>query len=227
MLRFFAPAIFSFLMMMVGLGFDYVFPQEWFTGWIRFGWYLAAYLPVGFPVLKEAWGSILKGDFFSEFLLMGIATVGAFAIGEYPEGVAVMLFYSIGEVFQAMAVTRAKTNIKTLLDQRPEEVTIMEGNTAKTIKASSAKIGDIIQLKPGEKLGLDGELLSQKSSFNTSALTGESKPDSKEKGAEVLAGMVNLNSLSQVKVTRAYTDSKLSRILELVQNATSQKAPTE
>ncbi|WP_425636859.1 heavy metal translocating P-type ATPase [Algoriphagus yeomjeoni] len=227
LLRFFAPAIFSFVVMTIGLGFDHIFPQNWFQGWIRFGWYLVAYLPVGLPVLKEAWGSILKGDIFSEFLLMGIATVGAFAIGEYPEGVAVMLFYSVGEVFQAMAVTRAKTNIKTLLDQRPAEVTILEGNSAKTIKAATAKIGDIIQLKAGEKLGLDGELLSEKASFNTSALTGESKPDSKEKGAEVLAGMVNLNTVSQVKVTTAYTDSKLSRILELVQNATAQKAPTE
>ncbi|RAI95131.1 heavy metal translocating P-type ATPase [Algoriphagus yeomjeoni] len=227
LLRFFAPAIFSFVVMTIGLGFDHIFPQNWFQGWIRFGWYLVAYLPVGLPVLKEAWGSILKGDIFSEFLLMGIATVGAFAIGEYPEGVAVMLFYSVGEVFQAMAVTRAKTNIKTLLDQRPDEVTILEGNSTKTIKAATAKIGDIIQLKVGEKLGLDGELLSEKASFNTSALTGESKPDSKEKGAEVLAGMVNLNTVSQVKVTTAYTDSKLSRILELVQNATAQKAPTE
>jgi Cd2+/Zn2+-exporting ATPase len=227
MLRFFAPAIFSFVVMMLGLGFDHVFPQDWFHGWIRLAWYLVAYFPVGLPVLKEAWGSILKGDIFSEFLLMGIATVGAFAIGEYPEGVAVMLFYSVGEVFQAMAVTRAKTNIKTLLDQRPDEVTILEGNSTKTIKAANAKIGDIIQLKAGEKLGLDGELLSEKASFNTSALTGESKPDSKEKGAEVLAGMVNLNTVSQVRVTTAYTDSKLSRILELVQNATAQKAPTE
>ena len=170
MLRFFAPAIFSFVVMMFGLGLDYIFPQNWFQGWVRFVCYLVAYMPVGFPVLKEAWGSILKGDFFSEFLLMGIATVGAFAIGEYPEGVAVMLFYSVGEVFQGMAVRRAKTNIKTLLDQRPDEVTILEGNVAKTIKAASAKIGDIIQLKPGEKLGLDGELLSERASFNTSAI---------------------------------------------------------
>ena len=227
MLRFFTPAIFSFVVMILGLGFDYMFPQDWFEGWVRLVWYLVAYLPVGLPVLKEAWRSILKGDFFSEFLLMGIATVGAFAIGEYPEGVAVMLFYSVGEIFQAMAVTRAKTNIKTLLDQRPDEVTILKGNATKTIKAASAKIGDIVQLKPGEKLGLDGELLSEKASFNTAALTGESKPDSKEKGAEVLAGMVNLNTVSQVKVTTAYKDSKLSRILELVQNATAQKAPTE
>ncbi|WP_082632232.1 heavy metal translocating P-type ATPase [Algoriphagus resistens] len=227
MLKFFAPAIFSFVVMILGLGLDHFFPQDWFKGYLRFGWYLAAYIPVGFPVLKEAFKSILKGDLFSEFFLMGIATLGAFAIGEYPEGVAVMLFYSIGEVFQGMAVKRAKTNIKTLLDQRPDQVTVLEGNTTKTIKAGKAKIGDIIQLRPGEKLGLDGELLSEKASFNTAALTGESRPDSKEKGAVVLAGMVNLNTVSQVKVTTAYTDSKLSRILELVQNATAQKAPTE
>jgi len=158
---------------------------------------------------------------------MGIATIGAFAIGEYPEGVAVMLFYSVGEVFQAMAVTKAKTNIKSLLDQRPDEVTVLENGTPKVIKAEKANIGDIIQLKSGEKLGLDGELLSEKASFNTSALTGESKPDTKSKGEMVLAGMINLNTVSQVKVTTAYKDSKLSKILEMVQNATSQKAPTE
>ncbi|WP_374105484.1 heavy metal translocating P-type ATPase [Chryseobacterium sp. NKUCC03_KSP] len=158
---------------------------------------------------------------------MGIATIGAFAIGEYPEGVAVMLFYSVGEVFQAMAVTKAKTNIRSLLDQRPDEVTVLENGTPKVIKAEKANIGDIIQLRSGEKLGLDGELLSEKASFNTSALTGESKPDTRSKGEMVLAGMINLNTVSQVKVTTAYKDSKLSKILEMVQNATSQKAPTE
>ncbi|MGI9581778.1 heavy metal translocating P-type ATPase [Chryseobacterium sp. RRHN12] len=158
---------------------------------------------------------------------MGIATIGAFAIGEYPEGVAVMLFYAVGEVFQSMAVTRAKGNIKALLDQRPDEVTVMENNQPKTIKAKEAKIGDTIQLKPGEKLALDGELLSDSASFNTAALTGESKPDTKSKGELVLAGMINMNSIALVKVNTAYEDSKLSKILELVQNATAQKAPTE
>jgi Cd2+/Zn2+-exporting ATPase len=137
------------------------------------------------------------------------------------------LFYAIGEIFQTLAVQRAKANIKTLLDQRPDEVTILENNVAKTIKASTAQIGDIIQLKAGEKLGLDGELLSDTASFNTSALTGESKPDTKAKGETVLAGMINLNSVCQVKVTVAYTDSKLSKILEMVQDATAKKAPTE
>jgi Cd2+/Zn2+-exporting ATPase len=223
----FLPAIISLVLLLLAIALDNYFPQSWFTGWVRILWYAAAYLPVGFPVLKEALQSILKGEIFSEFLLMSIATVGAFAIREYPEGVAVMLFYSVGEVFQGMAVKRAKANIKSLLDQRPDEVTVLQNNEAKTIKAAKANIGDIIQLKAGEKLGLDGELLSETASFNTAALTGESKPDTKTKGETVLAGMINLNTVAQVKVTTAYKDSKLSKILEMVQNATAQKAPTE
>src|SRR5574343_125086 len=223
----FLPAIMSLVLLMFAIRLDNYFTPSWFTGYIRIGWYILAYIPVGFPVIKDAFESIKKGDIFSEFLLMSIATIGAFAIAEFPEGVAVMLFYAIGEIFQALAVKRAKANIKTLLDQRPDEVTILENNVAKTIKASNAKIGDIIQLKAGEKLGLDGELLSDTASFNTAALTGESKPDTKAKGETVLAGMINLNTVAQVKVTTAYTDSKLSKILELVQNATAQKAPTE
>ncbi|MCD0476066.1 cadmium-translocating P-type ATPase [Flavobacterium sp. EDS] len=223
----FAPAIISFVLLIIAIVFDNYLPQSWFTGWIRTIWYIIAYLPVGFPVLKEALESARKGSFFSEFLLMSIATIGAFAIGEYPEGVAVMLFYAIGETFQTLAVTRAKANIKTLLDQRPDEVTILENNQPKIIKAKSVQIGSIIQLKPGEKLGLDGELLSDTASFNTAALTGESKPDTKSKGESVLAGMINLNSVAQVRVTALYTDSKLSKILEMVQDATAKKAPTE
>ncbi len=223
----FLPSALSFIALIIAIVLDNYIPQSWFTGWLRVGWYVAAYLPVGLPVLKEAFQSIKQGEVFSEFLLMGIATLGAFAIGEYPEAVAVMLFYSVGEVFQTLAVKRAKLNIKTLLDQRPDEVTVLKDNQAITLKAEAVNIGDIIQLKAGEKLGLDGELLSETASFNTAALTGESKPDTKAKGETVLAGMINLNSVSQVKVTTAYTDSKLSKILELVQNASAQKAPTE
>ena len=223
----FLPPALSFIALIIAIVLDNYIQQSWFTGWLRVGWYVAAYLPVGLPVLKEAFQSIRQGEIFSEFLLMSIATLGAFAIGEYPEAVAVMLFYSVGEVFQTLAVKRAKLNIKTLLDQRPDEVTILKNNQAITLKAEAVTIGDIIQLKAGEKLGLDGELLSETASFNTAALTGESKPDTKAKGETVLAGMINLNSVSQVKVTTAYTDSKLSKILELVQNASAQKAPTE
>ncbi len=225
--KMFLPAIISFVLLLIAILIDNYFPQTWFTGWVRIAWYVIAYIPVGFPVVKEAIESIGKGEIFSEFLLMSIATIGAFAIGEYPEGVAVMLFYAVGEVFQTLAVKRAKANIKSLLDQRPDEVTILENNQAKTVKAETVGIGAIIQLKSGEKLGLDGELLSETASFNTAALTGESKPDTKAKGETVLAGMINLNTVAQIKVTTAYTDSKLSKILELVQNATAQKAPTE
>jgi len=225
--KLFLPAVISFILLILAISFDNWLLQSWFSGWVRIIWYIIAYIPVGFPVIKDAFRSISQGDVFSEFLLMTIATVGAFAITEYPEAVAVMLFYAVGEVFQTMAVSRAQANIKSLLDQRPDEVTILNGNEPQTVKAETVNIGAIIQLKPGEKLGLDGELISNTASFNTSALTGESKPDTKSKGEMVLAGMINLNTVAQVKVTATYTDSKLSKILELVQNASSQKAPTE
>ncbi|WP_312090563.1 heavy metal translocating P-type ATPase [Chryseobacterium sp.] len=223
----FLPAGISFILLMTGIFLDYYVKPEWFSGWVRFILYLVAYIPVGVPVLKEAVESIRFGDFFSEFFLMSLATLGAFGIGEFPEGVAVMLFYSIGENFQSLAVQRAKKNIKTLLDQRPDEINILKENKTFKIKAEEAEIGDIIQLKPGEKLALDGELISEKASFNTSALTGESTPDTKKKGDEILAGMINLNSVSEIVILRKFKDSKLSRILELVQNATTQKAQTE
>ena len=225
--RMFLPAAISMLLLLLGIALDNWLPQTWFSGWVRGAWYTVAYIPVGIPVLREAIGSIGKGNIFSEFFLMGIATIGAFAIGEYPEGVAVMLFYAVGEVFQGMAVSKAKSNIKSLLDQRPDEVTVLRNNKPQTVKAETVGIDEIVQLKPGEKLALDGELLSASASFNTSALTGESMPDTKNRGEVVLAGMVNLNTVSEVRVTTEYSDSKLSKILELVQHATSQKAPTE
>lgn len=225
--RLFLPALISAIVLGIGLLWDEVLHPGFFTGWVRVVWYVLAYSFVGFPVIKEAFESIKNGDVFSEFFLMALATVGAFAIDKYPEAVAVMLFYSLGEAFQDLAVSKAKGNIKSLLDQRPDEVTILENNHPQTIKAESAKIGQIIQLKPGEKLALDGELVSESGSFNTAALTGESKPDTKRKGDRVLAGMINLNSVSEVIIQAEFKDSKLSRILELVQNATAQKAKTE
>ncbi|HRO09398.1 MAG TPA: heavy metal translocating P-type ATPase [Saprospiraceae bacterium] len=221
------PSVISLIILLAGIYLDKFLQPEWFTQVFRLGIYITAYIPVGLPVLKEAITSIKKGEIFSEFLLMGIATIGAFAIGEYPEGVAVMLFYAVGEVFQTMAVRRATKNIQSLLDQRPDTVTVLIGNQSKTLQAAQVEHGAIIQLKPGEKLGLDGFLLSDTAAFNTAALTGESKPDTKVKGETVLAGMINLNTVAQVQVTAAYEDSKLSKILEMVQNATSRKAPTE
>ena len=225
--KMFLPAILSFVLLMIAIGIDNYFPIAVFSGWVRIGWYILAYLPVGLPVLKEAFTAIKRGDIFTEFLLMSIATLGAFYIKQYPEGVAVMLFYAIGELFQTLAVTRAKSNIKALLDQRPDTATVIVDDNVVSKKAEEIKIGEIIQLKPGEKLALDGKLLSASATFNTAALTGESKPDSKQQGETVLAGMINLNTIALVEVTTAYTDSKLSKILEMVQDATAKKAPTE
>jgi Cd2+/Zn2+-exporting ATPase len=186
-----------------------------------------AYLFAGYKVLNLAFRKSLRGDFFNEFVLMSIATIGAFAIGEYDEGVAVMVFYGIGEWFQSIAVKRAKASIKALLDIRPEEVAVVRGNNLTVVHPSEVQLGETIQLKPGEKVALDGELISESASFNTAALTGESKPDTKYKGETVLAGMVNLNTVAQVKVNALFKDSKLSRILEMVQDATARKSQTQ
>ncbi|TDD76894.1 heavy metal translocating P-type ATPase [Flavobacterium caseinilyticum] len=225
--RLFLPSIISFVFLVAALLFDNYFSQLWFNGWIRVTWYVTAYLPVGFPVLKDAVQSIRKGAVFSEFFLMSVATIGAFGIGQYAEGVTVMLFYAIGELFQMMAVQKAKSNIKSLLDQRPDTANVLHGVNVVSKKASEVTIGEIIELKPGEKLALDGKLLSEHATFNTVALTGESKPDSKSKGDIILAGMINLNAVAQIEVTTAFTDSKLSKILEMVHEATARKAPTE
>ncbi|MFE3868251.1 heavy metal translocating P-type ATPase [Flavobacterium sp. LS2P90] len=225
--KMFLPSILSLLLLLTAIAFDNYFPQTWFVGWVRILWFCVAYIPVGFLVLKEAFESIRKGDVFSEFFLMCIATLGAFGIGQYAEGVAVMLFYSIGELFQMLAVKRAKSSIKALLDQRPDSANVIEGLETISKKASDITIGEIIQLKQGEKLALDGKLLSDSATFNTAALTGESKPDTKSKDEMVLAGMINLNSVAEVEVTAIFTDSKLSKILEMVQEATAKKATTE
>ena len=226
-LKVFLPVTLSFLLLILGIILENYFSNTFFHGWVRFSFYFLAYIPVGFPVIKEALESLKDGEIFTEFLLMSIATMGAFYLEEYPEGVAVMLFYSIGEVFQNLSVERAKLNIKNLLDQRPDTVLIMNGNEYFEKKAFEVLIGEIIQLKPGEKLALDGELLSESASFNTAALTGESKPDTKRQGDTVLAGMINLNSVIEIKITTAYQDSKLSKILTLMEAAATQKAPTE
>lgn len=221
------PAIISFVFLMTGLVFDYFIKPDFFKDYVRLVWYIVAYIPVGVPVLKDAVKSISKGAFFSEFFLMSIATLGAFFIKEYSEGVAVMLFYAVGELFQTAAVNRAKRSIKALLDIRPDTVTVIRNGQTFTIVPSEILIGEIIQIKPGEKVALDGILQTEKASFNTAALTGESKPDSKNKGEQVLAGMLNLNTVAKVKVTSLFKDSKLSKILEMVQDATSRKAPTQ
>ena len=226
-LKTYLPAIFSFVMLIVGIAIDYfeLFPH--FSGWIRVLWYVVAYIPVGFPVVKEGWESIKKGDFFTEFFLMSIATIGAFVIGEYPEGVAVMLFYAVGELFQNAAVNRAKGNIKALLDVRPKEANVFRDGDYMSVQPEIVTIGEKIQVRVGEKIPLDGILLSDKAALNTAALTGESKPNSILKEAKVYAGSINLESVIEVEVTNKFEDSSIARILDLVQNATARKSKTE
>ncbi|WP_299276601.1 heavy metal translocating P-type ATPase [uncultured Psychroserpens sp.] len=220
------PAIVSFIMLVAGIALDY-FNVTFFKDWIRIIWYCIAYLPVGFPVVKEGWKSIKKGDVFTEFFLMSIATIGAFIIGEYPEGVAVMLFYAVGELFQNAAVNRAKGNIKALLDVRPKEANVYRNGAYTNVSPEDVSIGEKIQIRVGEKVPLDGELLSEKGSLNTAALTGESKPNSVLKEDKVYAGSINLDSVIEVEVTNNFEDSSIARILDLVQNATARKSKTE
>ncbi|SUJ14144.1 Zinc-transporting ATPase [Sphingobacterium spiritivorum] len=186
-----------------------------------------AYFLAGWPVIDLAARKASRGDFFNEFVLMTIATIGAFMIGEYEEGVAVMVFYQIGEWFQDSAVDKAKRNIKALLDVRPEEVTVIRDGKELAVHPNQVAIDEIIRIKAGEKVALDGILSSDSASFNTAALTGESKPDTKYKNEEVLAGMINLEKVSMVQVKAAFKDSKLSRILEMVQDATARKSQTQ
>jgi len=226
-LKTYLPAIFSFVMLIIGIAVDYFDTFPFFKGWVRIVWYTVAYIPVGFPVIKEGWNSIKNGDFFTEFFLMSIATLGAFAIGEYPEGVAVMLFYAVGELFQQAAVNRAKGNIKALLDVRPNEALVYRNGDFISVNPETVEIGEKIQVRVGEKVPLDGILLSDKGSFNTAALTGESKPDTVQKGASVFAGSINLDGVIEVETTKKFKDSSIARILDMVQNATARKSKTE
>jgi len=188
---------------------------------------LGAYILAGRGVLALAFRKAKRGDFFNEFVLMSVATIGAFIIGEYEEGVAVMVFYQIGEWFQDAAVNNAKKNIKALLDIRPDEVTVLRNGKSIVTNPSKVQLGESIQIKPGEKVALDGQLVSENASFNTAALTGESKPDTKYKGEAVYAGMINLNTVAEVKVNALFKDSKLSKVLEMVQDATARKSQTQ
>jgi len=225
--RLYLPVSASFVLLMLGILFDQVTHPTFFTGWVRFVWYLAAYLPVGLPVGIKGIRYAVKGDVFTEFILMTIATVGAFYIREFPEGVAVMLFYTVGEIFQDLAVNRAKRSIKALLDIRPDKAFVKRGDQITEADPQDVKLDEVIQIKAGEKVPLDGEMLSEISSFNTAALTGESQPVSISKGENVLAGMINQDKVIEIKVTKLFNDSSLALILFMVQEATTRKAQTE
>ncbi|QIL74467.1 heavy metal translocating P-type ATPase [Hymenobacter sp. HDW8] len=216
----------SLVLLLSGLALDYA-AVAFFTGPVRLGWYGLAFVLVGWKVIRSALGSIPSGNIFNEFLLMSLATLGAFAIGEYPEGVAVMLFYTVGELFQDAAVNRAKRSIRALLEIQATEVTVVRGGQNLVLDPKQVELGDVIEVKPGEKVALDGTLQTAAASFNTAALTGESAPQTKQAGDTVLAGMINLERLVQIAVTATYQDTKLAKILTMVQDAVGRKAKTQ
>lgn len=223
----YGKVIFSLLLLAGGIimnALDLAFFRE---GSVALIWYIVAYLPVGIPVMKEAWESIREKDYFSEFTLMIIATLGAFYIGEYPEGVAVMLFYTVGELFQDKAVDKARRNIGALLDVRPEKTLVFREGNLVIESPKKIKVGEIIEIKAGGRVPLDGAMQNEVAAFNTAALTGESVPRNIRKGEEVLAGMIVTDKVIRIKVTRPFDKSALARILELVQNASERKAPAE
>jgi Cd2+/Zn2+-exporting ATPase len=223
----FLPAGICLFLLSVGIALDRLAPNIFSTPLIRLLWYVVAYLPVGVPVVKNALSSLWEKEFFNEFTLMLIATAGAFVIDEYPEGVAVMLFYSIGELFQESAVNKARSNIKALLDIRPETATVVRDGSYQEMKPEKIRPGEILLVRAGGKVSLDGILLSETGSFNTSALTGESRPRTIRAGETVLAGMISIDKAVEIRAEKAYTDSSLARILNMVEEAASRKAKTE
>ena len=217
----------SFILLISGIIMNALELPFFREGYFSLIWYIVAYLPVGLPVMKEAWESMKDKDYFSEFTLMFVATLGAFYIGEYPEGVAVMLFYSVGELFQEKAVDKAKRNIGALLDVRPEEAAVVRDGRVIIENPQNVKVGETIEIKTGGRVPLDGMMLNEVAAFNTAALTGESVPRSIRMGEEVLAGMIVTDKVIRIKVIRPFDKSALARILELVQNASERKAPAE
>ena len=217
----------SFILLISGIIMNALELPFFREGYFSLIWYVVAYLPVGLPVMKEAWESMKDKDYFSEFTLMFVATLGAFYIGEYPEGVAVMLFYSVGELFQEKAVDKAKRNIGALLDVRPEEAAVVRDGRVIIENPQNVKVGETIEIKTGGRVPLDGMMLNEVAAFNTAALTGESVPRSIRMGEEVLAGMIVTDKVIRIKVIRPFDKSALARILELVQNASERKAPAE
>jgi len=189
--------------------------------------FLVSYLFVGIEVLMKAIKNIFKGQVFDENFLMAIATIGAFAIGQFPEAVSVMLFYQIGELFQDMAVNRSRKSIKSLMDIRPDYANLKLENTVKKVSPEKISVGDLILVKPGERIPLDGIIVDGASTLDTSALTGESLPRKVKTNDEVLSGSINQEGLLTIKVSKLFGESTVSKILDLVQNAGSKKAPTE
>ena len=220
------PAL-SLALMLAGIVMD-TMGVPWFQcGWVRALWYAAAWLPTGLGVLHEAIEEAREGEVFSEFLLMSVASIGAFAIGEFPEAVAVMALYCIGEALQERAVSRARSNIQSLIAFRPDHVVVVKGEERTTVDPTEVQLGDIVEVKPGERVPIDGTLMSETAAFDTAALTGESMPRVIEQGDEVLAGMIASERTVHLKALRPASESAVSRILHLVEEASENKAPSE
>lgn len=217
----------AFVLLVAGIVFREM-NWEWFQApGITLAWFLLALLPVGLPVVREAWECAREGDVFNEFTLMSIAAVGAFVIGEYPEGVAVMLFYTVGEKLQEAAVERARGHIKSLVDVRPDTATVVEGEERRVLSPDEVLVGALIEVKAGERVPLDGRLVENDAEFNMSALTGESLPRECREGEEVPAGSIVIGRTVRLRVIRPAGQSALARVLSLVEEAAERKAPAE
>ncbi|HFI0463613.1 TPA: heavy metal translocating P-type ATPase [Streptococcus suis] len=195
--------------------------------WLQIALFIISYIIVGGDVVKRAGKNIFKGQVFDENFLMSIATIGAFFIGEYPEGVAVMLFYQVGELFQSYAVGKSRKSIASLMDIRPDYANVKKGDELVKVDPDEVQIGDIIVIKAGEKIPLDGKVIEGSSMIDTSALTGESVPREVEVGSDILSGCININGVITAEVTKEFGESTVSKILDLVENASSKKSNSE
>lgn len=195
--------------------------------WIELALFIISYIIVGGDVVLMAFRNIIRGNVFDENFLMSLATIGAFFVGEYPEAVAVMLFYQVGELFQSYAVAQSRKSISSLMDIRPDYANVKRGDEIVTIDPDEVQIGDIIVIKPGEKVPLDGKVIEGNSMLDTSALTGESVPREIEMGNDILSGCINMNGVLTVEVTKEFGESTVSKILDLVENASSKKSNSE
>ena len=195
--------------------------------WISRSIFIVSYIIVGYEILKKAFRNITRGKVFDENFLMSVATIGAFSIGEFPEAVAVMLFYQVGELFQSYAVDKSRKSISSLMDIRPDYANLLKDEKEEKVDPDEIKIGDIIIVKPGEKVPLDGIIIEGSSMLDTKALTGESIPKKAIVGAEVLSGCINKEGILKIKVTKEFEESTVSKILDLVENASSKKSKSE
>ena len=194
------------------------------NNWINNICFVLSYLIVGFEILKKAFRNITRGNVFDENFLMSVATIGAFAIGEFPEAVTVMLFYQIGELFQSYAVDKSRKSISSLMDLKSDFANVFRNNNIEKVDPDEVKIGEMIVVKPGEKIPLDGIVKEGTSMIDTKALTGEPIPKKVNVGEEILSGCINLEGVLKIETTKEYENSTVSKILELVENASSKKS---